>query len=199
MNPQVSLRRIKESDLHWLFQWRNDERVYYWCRQTSPLHWEDHEDWYCWQRKDPQTEMFAIVNENDSLIGCCGLTSLDKINRRAEFSCYISPAMQGRGYAKAALIKLFKHGFYSFNLNRIWGETFNGNPALSLFYSIGMELEGIRKDFYYRDGNFIDCHLVSISRKSFDELHVSKGDCEETLITPPANTSPTTHPDEHSG
>lgn len=167
----VTLRRILRSDLPKLFEWRNSPEVYRWCRQYAPLHWLNHEAWYEKQAADPRLEMFSVVDPYNDIIGVCGLTDIDLINSRAEFSLYIGPEHQKKGYGKDALLALFSWGFSDLGLNRIWGETFEGNPARSTFEAIGMETEGVRKDFYRYDGRFINAHLYSISAQSFNHLH----------------------------
>lgn len=162
----VALRRLEEDDLPVIFDMRNDARVWRWCRQNAPLHWLKHEDWFEWQAKEKSVSMFAV--QSSTLVGVCGLTDIDLTNRRAEFSLYIDPERQGEGYGKAALRSLLKHGFYDLGLNRIWGETFDSNHAYDIFLRMGFEYEGKRREFYYRNGKFIDCYLVSISREQFD-------------------------------
>ena len=114
--------------------------------------------------------MYEILDNSTGFVGMCGLTDIDLINRRAEFSLYIVPECWKKGYGKAALQTLFSHGFRNLNLNVIWGETFDENPAIELFKNLGMYYEGTRNEFYYRDGSYIDAHLISMSRSQFDNI-----------------------------
>jgi RimJ/RimL family protein N-acetyltransferase len=183
----VTFRRIKEDDLLHLFEWRNQKDIYFWCRQSSPLHWMGHLSWFKKQAFDAKLSMFAILNDRDRLAGVCGLTDIDMLNRRAEFSCYIEPMMQDAHLGSGALKTLFMHGFKDLGLNRIWGETYVDNPAFDIFTKrLGMDAEGSRKEFYFRDGRFIDCHLVSISASKFLDLHGNK----KTSATNPEPTKP---------
>ncbi len=166
----VRMRRIDERDLAFLFVSRNNPEVYKWCRQNSPLHWESHQEWFKWQRTDPDTEMFTVISDNGP-IGAAGLTSIDKVNGRAEFSLYIAQEHWGNNYGSQALKTLFAWGFGALRLNRVWGESFDGNPAIDLFKSLGMEFEGVRYDYYFRSGSYVDAHLFSISSADFDHLH----------------------------
>ena len=171
----LGLRRIRKTDLTVLFDARNDPGVYKWCRQYAPLHWSGHEAWYNWQATSKDCEMFAVerldsgYNLSDP-VGVCGLTSIDYINSRGEFSLYIKRENQGCGFGREALILLFDFGFNTLGLNRIWGESFEKNPASSTFLSLGMEHEGVRKEFYFRNGNYIDANLYSISSANFNNF-----------------------------
>lgn len=184
----ISLRRVKEEDLQQLFNWRNSKDIYFWCRQSSPLHWMGHLAWFKDQVFNPKVSMFAILNQNDRICGVCGLTDIDMLNRRAEFSCYIDPMQQGADLGSRTLKTLFMHGFKDLGLNRIWGETFHGNKAIDLFTKrLGMEHEGTRKEFYFNDGGYTDCHLVSINAQQFHTLHDTKNTKTPTTKPPPAS------------
>lgn len=161
----VRLDTINDYDLNEMRAWRNDKRIWKWCRQPDLIPWRDHKAWF-----DGNTEkMYAIrLCRATEIIGICGLTSIDTIARRAEFSLYIGPEHWRKGYARKALKTLFRHGFDNLNLNLIWGETFDGNPAYDLFISLGMKPEGLRREFYFKDGKYIDAHLLSIKRDECD-------------------------------
>lgn len=165
----VTLRRIEEDDLGNLFTWRNDPNVFKYTRQNAPLHRSGHRDWFVWQSKDPKTSMFVVCTPDGKSAGVVGLTSIDHLNRHAEFSCYIAPNSQKKGLGKAALKTLFDYGFKVLGLNLIWGETFEGNPAVKTFEAVGMTKHGTRPDFYFRNGKFIDAHLFGILEKSWNK------------------------------
>jgi [ribosomal protein S5]-alanine N-acetyltransferase len=158
-----SLRRIREADLPRMLDWRNDYRIWQWCRQHDLVEPAQHVEWFKKQAMDPTVSMYAIEGENGAFVGVCGLTSIDNHNVRAEFSLYIGPEWQGRGLGKKALSTLLSHGFDNLGLHVIWGETFNGNPAEKTFKSLGFVKEGTRRQFYFRDGKFIDANLYSIT------------------------------------
>lgn len=157
-----------------LNRWRNLPEIRDWCRQHSLIDDDSQRKWYEWQSSDPNTEMFVIcvdkpdVEDEFDIVGVCGLTSIDWVHRRAEFSCYVFPNQQRKGYANSALHVLFDHAFDDLNLNLIWGETFAGNPALDFFIDVlGMKEEGIRRQFYYKKGKYIDAHMLSITREEW--------------------------------
>jgi len=107
------------------------------------------------------------IRDGNNLVGVCGLTSIDWVNRRAEFSLYIASEYQGNGYGEAALRLLVEHGFNVLNLNSIWGEAFDGNPAINMFKKVGFIEEGRRRQFYFREGKYIDAILFSLMRSEY--------------------------------
>ena len=165
----VKLGPLRKSNLEEYRIARNSIGIRQWCRQTDLISEEDQIDWYANQRTNPTIRMYEIMSkENPGLgLGVCGLTDIDQVNQRAEFSLYILADHRNNGFGKAALLTLIQHGFNSLNLNSIWGETFEGNPAWSMFVKVGFNLEGTRKDFYFKKGKFIDCHLYSVQRDTW--------------------------------
>lgn len=157
----VTLRTIEEDDLPRLRAWRNDPKIWYWCRQYDAISQADQRAWFEKQSTDPAIRMY-VVEGNNEVRGVCGLTSVDHVNRRAEFSLYIAPSHQKLGYAEKALKTLCLHGFRNLNLNCIWGESFDGNPAIKMFEKLGFKKEGSRREFYFRDGRYIPAHLCSL-------------------------------------
>ncbi len=125
-----------------------------------------HKQWLENHEKDCSIRMY-LIRDGSTPIGVCGLTGIDLVNQRAEFSIYIAPGYQGQGYGKQALKLLLWHGFDAYPLNVIWGEVFDKNPGLDVFLKVGFKKEGLRRDFYYRNGKFVDAHIISIKRNEF--------------------------------
>jgi RimJ/RimL family protein N-acetyltransferase len=156
---------IKEADLPKILEWRNDYAIWKWCRQNDLITEENHLRWFQSLKDRTDVKMYAVMHYE--VVGICGLTDIDRVNQRAEFSLYIGPDFQGKGLGTRALKCLLHHGFMNQNLNVIWGETFEGNPAYDMFLKIGMRHEGTRRQFYFKEGKHIDAHLVSMTSHEF--------------------------------
>lgn len=170
----------------WAILWRNDERIRKWCRQYTLISPRGHSKWLDKIESDPTIKMFGIRN-SERPVGVCGLTSIDKQNQNAEFSLYIAPEYQRKGYGKEALELLLNHGFGDMNLNRIWGESFEGNPAMEMFTQVGLNIEGCHRAAYFRSGKFVNSYVFSILRDEFyadvrtTPLGDSSGDVDSLL------------------
>lgn len=170
-NRGVRLRCVERSDLEAMRRWRNDYRIWAWCRQNTLINEQSHLAWFEWQATAADTRMFIVETEARLAVGVCGLTSIDLNNRRAEFSCYIAVEHQKNGFGIHALLTLFEHGFCDLGLNMIWGETFEGNPAFNLFNSLGMKTDGVRREHYWKDGRYVNAVLVSMSADEFKDRY----------------------------
>lgn len=147
--------------------WRNDPHIWKWCRQFTLIDGREQERWGEKISTDPTIKMFGVWVSHDG-VGVCGLTSIDRVNQTAEFSLYIAPEFQNKHYGEDALRTLCRHGFRDHNLNRIWGEVFDGNPAMTMFEKVGFKREGVLKQHYFRDGKFIDAIRIGLLREDFN-------------------------------
>lgn len=158
----VSLAAINPDDSALLLKWRNDPSIWRTCRQYTSLEYGSHREWFEGLAKRPDVKMWGIY-QGQKILGVCGITSIDRQNRRAEFSLYVGPKEQGNGYGEAALKTLLCHAFYHWGLHTVWGETYNFNPAARMFERVGMTKDGVHREAYFREGVFVDAILYSMT------------------------------------
>lgn len=143
---------------------RNESEVWKFCRQHTLISLNEQTRWHERQSLDPSIKMFGIYRDPfPRQIGICGFTSIDYLNRNAEFSLYIRKDARGCNYGENALKSLVRHGFEDWGFNRIWGEVFDFNEAgKSIFNKIGFRKEGTLRETYWKKGRFIDSDIISI-------------------------------------
>lgn len=158
---------LSEKGIDRKLQWRNDPRIRDWCRQNDLIQRADHLKWIESLTGNPSIKMYSVktrLTHKIGEVGVAGLTSIDLENRRAEFSLYIGPEYQRMGYATAALNTLVCHAFSGLGLQSVWGETVGENkPVIKIMKTLGFKKDGLRRDFYYRNGEYVDSHLYSIT------------------------------------
>jgi len=159
-------------------KWRNDYHIYKWCRQVSILSEEDQYRWQDTIRDNPTIKMYCIQVldlglshlEEECLVpvGVCGLTSINLIARHAEFSIYIGKEYQKKGYGQKALYTLIRHGFEEFNLNKIWGDVFVGNPGKKMLRNLHFKFAPGHEEHYFKNGQYINTELAYLFKRDFD-------------------------------
>ncbi len=117
-------------------------------------------DWIATHREnfesDIRYEMALALKENGLLIGCMGLICRPA-HCRAELGYWIGQPYWGQGYATEAAAAIIRFGFEVKNLHRIDCTYFSNNPASGrVMQKCGMQYEGTRKDFFLKDGQFVD-------------------------------------------
>jgi RimJ/RimL family protein N-acetyltransferase len=191
VNFGLSLAPFDRAYAETVRDWRNHDEVWRWCRQLDLITDWEQERWYERQAADPTIRMYAVVMAVEGLkelVGVAGLTSIDHVHRRAEFSLYLRPDFHGKGMGKQALSLLLFHGFVNLGLNVIWGESFEGNKAMKTFEGLGFVKEGVRQQFYFKNGRFIDAHLYSITRQKWQSSLSQRSSSASS--SPASSTSP---------
>ena len=77
----TALRAIEKDDLPTLLAWRNDPELRRYFREYRELNFQQQMNWF--ENKvinDIDTKMFAIVDDQQELLGAAGLCYIDWIN-----------------------------------------------------------------------------------------------------------------------
>jgi len=175
IGENIYLRVLDRSDADGEYpSWLNDEQtceflehhVYPYSKTSAYAYIESlHE------RKD--IIMLAIVTKKDNIhIGNIALNAISTLHKSAEFSLLVgNKEHHKKGYAKEASSLMFKHGFLTMNLNRIWCGTMDTNLSMQkLALSLGMQKEGCKRQEVYKHGKYYDTFQYSILRKEFDTV-----------------------------
>lgn len=163
----VRLGTLERKHIPQLRAWRNDYGTWRSCRQNDLLNEVEHEAWFLKQANDPSISMYSIIQCGE-IRGVCGFTSIDLLNRRAEFSLYIDHELKCDDVGFSALKTLISHGFSNLGLNHIFGESFDQDRTERLERA-GFKKEGTRREYYFRSCQFVDAHLYSILRREWEK------------------------------
>jgi len=113
-------------------------------------------------------KVFAICDKtSDVHIGNIALQAISLKNQSAEFAILLgNKAFWGKGLSKEAGTLLLDYGFCTLGLHRIHCGTSEANlPMQHLALSLGMTLEGRRKEAMKKDGIFYDILEYGIINK----------------------------------
>ena len=106
------------------------------------------------------------------IIGIVSLNDIDFINRKAEFSAVIGDRKsQNVTIFKEACKLLFRHGFNSLNLNRIYGGSISNDLVMLMCRILNCKREGVLRQEIYKNGMYHDSYLYSVLREDF--IHLS--------------------------
>jgi ribosomal-protein-alanine N-acetyltransferase len=101
-----------------------------------------------------------IVEAGNTPIGFTCLRLKD--DKSAEMGVGILPQYQGQGYTKEAVRQIVSIAFNEFQCNRVFGDVFVRNPALSFYlHKCGFKAYSVEKKAYYKQGiGMIDTVLI---------------------------------------
>jgi RimJ/RimL family protein N-acetyltransferase len=163
------LRAVEENDLKTLLEWRNKPHLRKYFREYRELSWDQQIWWYeNIVLKDDKVRMFSVVDDDDTLLGACGLCYINWVDRNADFSIYLGHNdiyIDDELAIDAAKI-LIKYGFEELNLHRLWAEIYDfDEPKKEMFKTLGFELDGRHRETHWTDGKWCDSLFFSLLKQ----------------------------------
>lgn len=157
----IKLGPLNEKVLPLLYDWRNNADLYKNFRQYRPITMEEHIEWFRSLHKNDKIRMF-IVGINDTIIGVAGLTSIDRVNSRAELSLYVIDQHQDK--LRDAFWTLIEYAFEKENLNSVFADVFEHDiKKHEIMNELTCHKARITQS-YFRDGKYIDSIIYTILR-----------------------------------
>lgn len=169
---RIYLRALELSDVEKLIKWRNDLEVTSWLGGNTFFVSKLRENEWVKNailNDDKDIRLAICLKNNNEYIGNINLTSINWINRSAEYSIMIGDRNQwGKGLGKEATLLILKYAFEELNLNRVYLTVRADNEkAKSLYEKSGFTKEGILRKAIYKNSKFIDLIAMSILRDEF--------------------------------
>lgn len=167
---EIYLRELRKSDLegNW-FTWFNNKNITkYQDKGTFPNSVEKQSQYYEYLLQSTKDVVFAIIEKKtEKHIGNIGVHQIDYIHRRCEVGIVIGEnEFQGRGYAFICINAIKEYIFNTLNLRRITVFIMSENiSSIKSFEKCGFSKEGIMKEYFYKNGKYLDNYVYSLLKK----------------------------------
>ena len=172
---KTSIRPIEDDDIDSFYQWYNDQEVNLWSSGAWPLNTLLSKDQIAEKFLDgsPDTYRYAILAENDLLIGTTGFKEVNIPSRSATLFVVIGDKTYwGKGYGTDALITFVSFLFTQWNFHRISLDTWDENiRAIKAYEKVGFKIEGRLREARFVLGNYHDVILMGLLQEEFLALH----------------------------
>jgi len=101
---------------------------------------------------------FAIVKNNDTLIGNISLFSINHTSRSAVVGLFIGEKEnRSKGYGSEALRLVLGYGFNTLNLHNVMLNVYSDNEqAIACYKKVGFAEFGRRRESYFKNGRYVD-------------------------------------------
>ena len=152
---RLFLREFVPEDWTAVYAYHSDPlylRYYDWTERSETDVREFVQMFLDWQKQRPRTKFqLAIIHqEEDRLIGNCGIRINDSKQREANIGYELDSRYWDQGYATEAARAILHFGFTELNMQRIWAECVADNVGSArVLEKIGMRLEAreLKKEF----------------------------------------------------
>lgn len=171
---KVRLRGLELEDVDELMAHWNDWELRRFLNAIVPHSRQEEEDFIrsTWRSRQAGTAfIFGIETIQDKkLIGSMGFSTVDWVNRTADFGIAIwNKQYWDQGLGAEATTLLLKYAFEQLNLNRVELRVFAFNErAKSMYEKVGFKQVGRRRKGIFRDGKYHDEFLMDYLREEWE-------------------------------
>ena len=165
----ISLRAPEPQDLDFLFQMENDEKMWYLSNTLTPFSRFDLEQFIMLSDKDIfTTKQARFIIEKDMAqgkvqVGAVDLFDFEPQHKRAGVGIMVIQAERKQGIAGKALDLLIDYSFNILGLHQLFCNIEMSNPeSISLFKKKGFEIVGVKKDWNFRNNEWMDEYLLQL-------------------------------------
>ncbi|NOZ81337.1 MAG: GNAT family N-acetyltransferase [DPANN group archaeon] len=174
-SDRLVLRPLEEKDAKDVVAAINFREIARYTRIPFPYTLTDAKNFIGRQEKEAlEKRSFAFgifLREKESLIGGIGIHNINWEDGRGDFGYWLTPAEQGKGYAREAAYALLRHLFYDLQLNRVEIETIPSNRASQrLAQWLGAEKEGFLRKRCCAQEEQQDVFLFGLLGSDFERL-----------------------------
>lgn len=162
------LRKIEASDLEMILEWRNVPEVRMNMYTQHVISREEHQQW--WQKTSLDEKQAYFIFENKGIpAGVVSFNQIDKDNLQSFWAFYASPdAPRGTGMKMELLALDF--AFESLGLHKLSCEVLAFNvKVINLHLKFGFQKEGVFRENYLLDGEYIDVYRLGILSSEWKE------------------------------
>lgn len=163
----LTMRPVEAGDLEQMRQLRNDPSTWPTLGSIDHISEEQQRAWFDRLCAD-KTRAYFVVYEGDAFIGTIRMDERDTINRSVRVGADVVPAKRGKGYGTRIYRMLLKWCFDLWNCRRVWLLVMDTNGAgMHLYKKVGFKYEGTMREAIYRDGMYVDYHIMGILESEY--------------------------------
>jgi RimJ/RimL family protein N-acetyltransferase len=168
----VILRAPEMRDVELLHKWANDPEIWKFLGGWHfPYASSSTEKWIAGMNSNNQRDyVFSIDAPEVGLIGTANLLEIDWKNRHAYHGMMLGDKeLRGKGFGLDTVMAIMRYAFDELGLARLDGGMIDSNTRSIGFYtkSCGWEIEGVKKNWFYRGGRYHDQVVVGITRERY--------------------------------
>ena len=170
-NDNIKLRAPEMQDIELLYNWENDESIWYLSQTNIPFSRFDLEQFILNSNHDVYSDKqfrFMIEKiETKEVVGCIDLFDFDPKNRRAGVGILVEDKFRRQGFASMALDIFINYGFKQLNLHQLFCNILSSNTkSLILFKRKQFSIIGVKKDWVFFNDKYHDEILLHLIRKN---------------------------------
>jgi len=170
IGERVYLSPVNKDDVEIYTKWLNDEGVAVNLGQYAKVITLNSEQKFL-EEMTSDGYNFAIVKNDNTLIGNISLFDINHISRSATTGLFIGESEnRGKGYGTEALRLVLEFGFNALNLHNVMLNVYSDNEqAIACYKKVGFTEFGRRRESVFKCGRYVDDVNMDILATEFLE------------------------------
>lgn len=169
----IAFRVIEEYDLEALRRLHNDPSTWINLYNIDFVDEQAQIEWWKNLHRRQNERRFAIclAEKPREVIGRLRIQNINHQHRNCEVGLDILPEYRGKGYGKKSYRMLLDFLFNHYNMNMVYLKVAEFNrSARSLYEKVGFRETGRLPKAYYRDGEYWDYVIMSMTRDEYKQI-----------------------------
>ena len=165
----IKFRAVELSDVEILLKWENDTKTWHLSNTLVPFSRFDIEQYVMNANKDifavRQLRLMIELSDakNQITVGCIDLFDFEPMHKRAGIGILIDAEYREKGLASLSLDLMTEYATKTLNLHQLYCHIEEDNKAsLSLFKKKGYKETGIKEDWNYKNGKWLNEYLMQL-------------------------------------
>jgi diamine N-acetyltransferase len=162
-SKNLRLRAPEPTDIETIYLWENDVEIWHLSNTLTPYsrfaieQFVMNTDHDIFAARQLRLMIDLILDEAPITIGSIDLFEFDPFHSRAGVGILIDKPLRNQGYATEALALIIDYAFNTLRLHQLFCNIEADNTkSINLFTKAGFVKTGIKKEWLYRDGKWID-------------------------------------------
>lgn len=157
VNKQMRLREI-----------RNEPETRRWSYTDHEIPENEHRRWLAGLADSDRHIVFGVLNGDGTVIGATSVSGIDRWNRRADWSFYLTNNVRGSGVGAVLEYRFVDFVFGVLEMEKLTCEVIEGNTeVISLHARFGFQEEGFRRAHIRKDGRRVSVHEFGLLKEEW--------------------------------
>ena len=174
IGENIILREYKQEDLIEMNEWKKDREL---TNNLSDIFLRPHtlkntEEFLSFVLTNKTNDIYYVIADKntENYIGQIDI-NIDWINRIGNLGIVIGRSeYRNNGIGASAIMLLLDYAFKRMNLNKIQLDVHADNErAIKCYKKCGFIIEGTLRDKIFRDGKYVNVHIMGILKKEYEE------------------------------
>ncbi|RAN76828.1 UDP-4-amino-4,6-dideoxy-N-acetyl-beta-L-altrosamine N-acetyltransferase [Bacillus sp. SRB_331] len=163
------LASLEKKDLELILKWRNTKEIRSVMYEDHQIKIDEHIKWYEKLKMD-DTKVARLLIYKEKPIGFVNFIKINEMNQTCYWGFYIGEKQSVKRAGTVLGLLALDYIFKTKDINKVCAEIIESNRISFNFHQkLGFQEDGRYEDYIYRDNDYIDVIIMTLSREQWAE------------------------------